>query len=153
MGETHHGNPLNCEAVTGWVSGSVKQATRLGESAAQTPPGTPDTMKSAILVATEGLDDGEADHSITILMVERLVGFVIMVFLWCTMLRLDNLLGLYCRDMSLAPNYDGGNWAFRARLSVRQKKISNGILAMRHLYRILKMTSAIPVSPSPSHRK
>jgi len=111
-GETHQGNPLTDEAVAGWVSGSVKRATRLGESAAQTPPVTPDTMKSAFFLATEGLDDGEADHPITTLMVERLVVFVIMVFSWCTMLRPDNLLGLCCRDVSLAPNDDGGNWAF-----------------------------------------
>jgi len=41
----------------------------------------------------------------------------------------------------------------RARLSVRQKAISDGILAMRHLYRILKMPSAIPISASPSPKK
>ena len=41
----------------------------------------------------------------------------------------------------------------RARLSVRQKAILDGILAMRHLYRILKMPSAIPISPSPSPKK
>jgi len=44
-------------------------------------------------------------------------------------------------------------WSVRARLSVRQKAISDGILAMRHLYRILKMPSAIPISPSPSPKK
>jgi len=43
--------------------------------------------------------------------------------------------------------------SLRARLSVRQKAISDGILAMRHLYRILKMPSAIPISPSPSLKK
>jgi len=49
--------------------------------------------------------------------------------------------------------YCGKEGSSRARLSVRQKAISDGILAMRHLYRILKMPSAIPISPSLSPKK
>jgi len=49
------------------VLGSVKRATRLGESAPQIPPVTPDTMKSAFFLATEVLDGGEAYHPITTL--------------------------------------------------------------------------------------
>ena len=117
--------------------GSVKRATRLGESAPQIPPVTPDTMKSAFFLATEGLDDGEADHPITTLMVERLVVFVIMVFSWCTMLRPDNLLGLCCRDVSLAPNDDGGNWAFMQQhghprwVRVRYSQLKTNVLGTR----------------------
>jgi len=111
-GETHRGNPLTHEAVAGWVSGSTKRATRLVESPAQTPPVTPDTMKSAFFLAMEGLEDGEADHPVTTLMMERLVLFVVMVYSWCKMLRPDNLLGLCCRKVALAPNEDATNWAF-----------------------------------------
>jgi len=40
----------------------------------------------------EGLEDGDADHPVTTLMMERLEFFVVMVFSWCTMLRQDKLL-------------------------------------------------------------
>jgi len=103
---------LTHEAVASWVSGSTKRATRLGESAAQIPPVTPETMMSAFFLAIEGLEDGDADHPVTKLMMERLVLFVVMVFLWGTMLRPDSLLGLCCRDVALAPNDDAANWAF-----------------------------------------
>jgi len=51
--------------VSGWVSGSTKRATRLGQLAAQTPPVDPETMKSAFVLAMEGLEDGDADHLTT----------------------------------------------------------------------------------------
>eukprot|EP00168_Porphyra_purpurea_P017311 TRINITY_DN5937_c0_g1_i1.p1 TRINITY_DN5937_c0_g1~~TRINITY_DN5937_c0_g1_i1.p1 ORF type:complete len:415 (-),score=60.49 TRINITY_DN5937_c0_g1_i1:614-1858(-) len=111
-GETHRGKPLTDEAVAGWASGSTKRATRLGESAARTPPVTPDSMKTAFFLAMEGMQDGDADHPITTLMLERLVLFVVMAFSWCTMLEPDNLLGLGCRDVALAPNDDAANLAF-----------------------------------------
>jgi len=69
-------------------------------------------MKSAFFLAMEGLEDGDADHPVTTLMMERLVLFVVMVYSWCTMLRPDNLLGLCCRDVALAPNDEAANWAF-----------------------------------------
>jgi len=69
-------------------------------------------MKSAFFLAMEGLEDEDADHPVTTLMMERLVCFVVMVFSWCTMLRPDNLSGLCCRDVALAPNDAAANWAF-----------------------------------------
>jgi len=57
-GETHEGNPFNDQVVSNWLAGSSKRSTLLGERAAQTPPITPDTMRSAGLLATDGLEDG-----------------------------------------------------------------------------------------------
>jgi len=111
-GGTHEGKPVNDQVVANWLAGSSKRATLLGERAAQTPPITPDTMRPAGLLATDGMEYGAPAEDLTTLQLERIILFTIMVFSWCTMLRPDNLLGLACRDVSFAPQHDAINSAF-----------------------------------------
>ncbi|KAK1868393.1 hypothetical protein I4F81_010882 [Pyropia yezoensis] len=111
-GETHTRNPLLDSTVADWLSGAAKQATRLGQAAAQTPPVTSENMIAACDAATTFLDGADVDHvELTVQQVERLTLFTVMIFSWCTMLRPDNLLGLAVRDVVFAPLH-GANFAF-----------------------------------------
>jgi len=103
VGETHCGSPLKTQVVAGWLQGSKKRATRLGEASAQTPPVTADNMVAACDLATDGLDVDSLDEPLTFLHYERLKVYHIMVFSFCTMLRPQNLLGLTARDFFFPP--------------------------------------------------
>lgn len=111
-GENHSGNPLLDSTVADWLSRAAKQATRLGQGAAQTPPVTSENMIAACDAATSFLDGADIDNvDLTVQLVERLTPFTVTVFLWCTMLRPDNLLGLAVRDVVFAPLH-GANLSF-----------------------------------------
>jgi len=110
-GETHCGCPLKSQVVAGWLQGSKKQATRLGEASAQTPLVTADNMAVACDLATDGVDIDDFDEPLTALQYERLTVYVIMVFSFCTMLRPENLLKLTARDVFFPPDF-GENAAF-----------------------------------------
>ena len=104
-GETHCGCPLKAQVVAGWLQGSKKQATRLGQASSQTPPVTADSMVVACDLATDGVDIEYLDEPLTALQYERLMVYVIMVFSFCTTLRPE------ARDVFFPPVV-GDNSAF-----------------------------------------
>lgn len=103
-GETHKDCLQRQPVVEDWLSGAGKKAVQLGQCAAQTPPVTAANKVAACKIGTDFLDvETHPDALWTMVQLERLVLFAVMVFSWSTMIRPVNLLSLTCQDVSFAP--------------------------------------------------